>query len=192
MLETLLNYDRELFLFLNNLGSETWDAFWMTYTTKFYWIPFYSLLLFFIWKRLKNKKAMVIAILVIIAMVAFTDQITNLFKHGFQRLRPCHDTDLDGLMRVVRKGCGGRFGFFSGHSSNSMAVAIFVGMMIKYNYKNAIYLLIVWSLVMGYSRIYVGVHYPLDVVCGLTFGAISGYLFYRLFNYLKEKYATSL
>lgn len=188
MIEQLLQLDNELFLYLNNLGTETWDGFWMTYTTKFYWTPFYALLLYFIWKRVENKKAMLIAILVIVLMVAFTDQITNAFKYGFKRYRPCHNEAFDGIMRVVKEGCGGRFGFFSGHSSNSMAVAIFVGLMIKPLYKNAIYLLIIWSLAMGYSRIYIGVHYPLDVVCGLTFGALSGYGFYKLFGFLEQKY----
>lgn len=184
MIDKLIQYDTELFLYLNNLGTEAWDGFWMVYTTKFYWIPFYALLLYLVWKRLQNKNAMWIAIGVIVIMVVFTDQITNLFKFSFERFRPCHNPFVNTGMRIVKENCGGYFGFFSGHSSNSMAVAIFAGMMLKPKYKYAIYGLIVWSIIMGYSRIYVGVHYPLDVVCGLTFGAISGYLFYKLFNYL--------
>jgi undecaprenyl-diphosphatase len=80
------------------------------------------------------------------------------------------------------------FGFFSGHSSNSMAAAVFTILMLKSKYKKFIFLMIPWSLMVGYSRIYIGKHYPLDVVCGLAFGAISGYLFYILFIKLKLRF----
>ena len=90
-------------------------------------------------------------------------------------------------MRIVREGCGGPYGFFSGHASNAMAVAIFVGLMLKDKFKYAIYLLVIWAMVMGYSRIYVGVHYPLDVFCGLIFGSFSGFLFYKLNMYVIKR-----
>jgi undecaprenyl-diphosphatase len=88
-----------------------------------------------------------------------------------------------GKMRTVREGCGGRYGFFSGHASNSMAIAIFSGLMLKKRFKYIIYILIIWAVIMAYSRIYVGVHYPLDVLCGMVFGALSGFMFYRLNMY---------
>ncbi len=179
MLDQLLQYDTELFLYLNNLGSPSWDGFWLAYTTKLYWVPFYALLLFLIYRQW-GRKPILITIVVIGLMILCTDQITNLFKHGFERLRPCHVEDLINKMRIVREGCGGRFGFFSGHASNSMAVAIFAGLMLREKSKYLIYVLVLWAMAMGYSRIYVGVHYPLDVLCGLLFGFFSGLLFYRL------------
>jgi len=183
MVEQLLQYDTELFLYLNNLGNSSWDWFWLTYTTKINWVPFYALLLYLMYKHW-GKKPILITIVVVALMILFTDQITNIFKYGFERPRPCHVEVLMDKMRIVREGCGGPYGFFSGHASNAMAVAIFVGLMLKDKFKYAIYLLVIWAMVMGYSRIYVGVHYPLDVLCGLIFGCFSGFLFYKLNMYL--------
>ena len=107
------------------------------------------------------------------------------FKFTFERLRPCAQ---EGVLEYIRQGeCWG-FGFFSGHSSNSMATAIFTGLMLRPIYKNVIYYMIVWSVVVAYSRIYLGLHYPLDILCGLSFGAFAGYLFYNIFTRLQARF----
>ena len=181
MLEELVKLDTELFVYLNGLGTESWDGFWMFYTTKFNWIPFYGLLLFLMYKRINNTKVFLYTLLVIVLMITFTDQITNLFKKVLvMRLRPCYNPEIDDIIRLVKRSCGGKHGYFSGHASNSMAVAVFTGLMLRYKYKYALYILIVWAIGMGYSRIYVGVHYPLDVLSGMLFGVLSGFLFYKL------------
>ena len=184
MIDQLIQYDTDLFFYSNSLGTPTWDGFWLAYTFKLNWIPFYALLLYLMYKKV-GKNPFIITVLVVALMVLFTDQITNLFKSGFHRLRPCHTADLlERGMRVVREGCGGQFGFFSGHASNSMAVAVFTGLMLKDRFKFAPYILVVWALAMAYSRVYLGVHYPLDILCGMTFGAISAVAFYKLNKYL--------
>ncbi|PWK18662.1 phosphatase PAP2 family protein [Xanthomarina spongicola] len=187
MLEQLVQLDTELFLYLNNLGTTTWDAFWMFYTTKFYWIPFYAVLLYLIFKQ-QSLKFFAVTIIIIVLMVTFTDQVTNLFKHGFERFRPCHQEGVKDVMRIVKEGCGGRFGYFSGHASNSMAVAVFAGLLLRHKYKNLIFFLLFWSALMGYSRIYIGVHYPLDVLSGFIFGSLSGFMFYKISQFIKHKY----
>ena len=189
MIETLLEYDKELFLFLNNLGNPTWDGFWLAYTNKAHWIPFYLLLLFLMFKKY-NKKVFLLIVVLAILMIAFTDQVTNLFKDGFERLRPCREESLEGLMRMVKDYCG-TFGFFSGHSSNSMAVAVFTGLLLKPYYKYLVFILLLWAALMAYSRIYIGVHYPLDIICGMTFGALSGFMFYKLKRYLEKRFVIS-
>lgn len=184
MLDYVLEFDRELLLYLNNLGHESWDGFWFTVTNKWSSIPLYVLLLFLMDKGL-GKKGGGLLVVCLAAMITFTDQVTNLFKDGFERLRPCAQ---EGVVEFLRlSDCHG-FGFFSGHSSNSMAAAVFTILMLKSKYKKFIFLMIPWSLMVGYSRIYIGKHYPLDVVCGLAFGAISGYLFYILFIKLKLRF----
>ena len=187
MLEQLLQYDTELFLYLNNLGSERWDTLWLVITNKFSFIPMYAILLYVIYKKL-GLKSLLILILVIAAMVTFTDQITNLFKYVIaKRPRPCREEDLQEVMRFIAGGCG-RYGFFSGHSSNSMAVAVFAGLILRPYYKNLIFFLLLWSFIVAYSRIYVGVHYPLDIICGMTFGALAGFMFYKLQGYLRQRF----
>jgi len=187
MLDQLLQYDKELFLFLNNLGSSTWDGFWLVVTNKLTFIPLYVLLLFLVYKKL-GIKSMLLLILVIAAMITFTDQITNLFKYVIaKRPRPCREEDLQNLMRYVAPRCG-RYGFFSGHAANSMAAAVFAGLLLKPYYKKLIFILLLWSAFVAYSRIYVGVHYPLDIICGMIFGAISGFGFYKLQGYLRRRF----
>lgn len=191
MIDQLVQLDTELFLYLNNLGTSTWDGFWMFYTTKFNWIPFYAVLAYLMYKRL-NTKMFILTLLVIALMITFTDQITNVFKKVLvMRLRPCHNEEIQGMFRLVKEYCGGRYGYFSGHASNSMAIAVFTSLMLRAKYKYLPYIMVVWAFVMGYSRIYIGVHYPLDVVSGMLFGAFSGFLFYRLDRYLQFRFRLS-
>lgn len=185
MIEQLLEYDTELFLFLNNLGSNTWDGLWLVITHKLSFIPLYALLLFLLYKSF-GLKSLLIFVVVIALMITFTDQITNVFKRGFERLRPCRTEGVMEYMRMVASYCG-KYSFFSGHSSNTMAAAVFAGLMLKPYYKNLIFILLFWSATVAYSRIYVGVHYPLDILCGMTFGAISGFMFYKLAKFLLKR-----
>lgn len=189
MIDKLLECDTELFLFLNNLGSSSWDTLWLIITDKLTFIPLYALLLFLLYKKF-GAKSLFIFVVVVALMITFTDQMTNVFKRGFERPRPCGEADLIDHMRFIAVRCG-KYGFFSGHSSNSMAAAVFAGLMLKPYLKNLIFILLFWSAVVAYSRIYVGVHYPLDIVCGLTFGAISGFLFYKLALYLLKRFNVS-
>jgi undecaprenyl-diphosphatase len=186
MIEQLLQYDTELFLYLNNLGSSNWDQLWLIITNKLTFIPLYAILLYLIYRNL-GWKVLLLLVLVIAAMITFTDQVTNLFKDGFQRPRPCRAKDIEDLVRYIAPRCG-KYGFFSGHSSNSMAAAVFAGLLLRPYYKNLIFILLFWSAIVAYSRIYVGVHYPLDIVCGLTFGALAGFLFYKLQIYLRKQF----
>ena len=189
MLDQLIEYDKELFLYLNNLGSEPWDGLWLAITHEFTFAPLYAILLFLIYKKM-GWKALLLMVFVIAAMITFTDQITNLFKHTIQRPRPCRAEGVMDLTRFIAPRCG-KYGFFSGHSSNSMAAAIFAGLLLKPYYKNLIYLLLIWSLIVAYSRIYVGVHYPLDLLCGLTFGALAGFGFYKFNTYLLKRFISN-
>lgn len=187
MIDQLLEYDTELFLYLNNLGSQPWDNLWLAITNKFIFGPVLGVSLMFLFYKKFGLKAVLILMVVTALMITFTDQITNVFKRGFQRPRPCGEADLIDQMRFIAVRCG-KYGFFSGHSSNSMAVAIFGGLLLRPYYKKLIYVLIVVSLIVAYSRIYLGVHYPLDTVCGLTFGVFSGFIFYKLAQFLLKRF----
>ena len=176
MIEELLKYDTELFLYLNNLGSESWDGFWLIVTEKWSSIPLYLILLYLVYRQLGTKGTIIVLVFVA-ALVAATDQFANLFKYGIERPRPCRVENLQASMRLVAKYCG-RFGYFSGHAANSMGVAVFIGLLLKNYYKYLPFLLLFWAVIIGYSRIYLGVHYPFDVVSGMFFGALLGWGFY--------------
>ncbi len=185
MIADITQIDTDLFLFLNNLGSPTWDKLWFIYTEKRSHIPILLLLLILTYKTL-GLKPFLVSVIVIALMATFTDQITNIVKYHFLRPRPCKLDILQGSMRYVAKRCSS-YSFFSGHSSNSMAIAVIFSLLLKPKYPKAIYLILLWSLLMGYSRIYVGVHYPSDVLTGFAFGAISGTLFYLLYQKVISK-----
>ena len=185
-METILTYDKELFLFLNNLGNPSWDAFWMFITNKWASIPLYIFLLLLSIKTFGVKKTLWM-LLVVGVMVAATDQLTNAFKYGFQRLRPCHDEGVFSMMRLVKSSCGGKYGYFSAHAANAFGVATFFSLYFIKNYKRISFFLLLWAILVAYSRIYIGVHFPLDVLTGMTIGAIYAFIFYRLFTYISNK-----
>ncbi|MGJ5642240.1 phosphatase PAP2 family protein [Formosa sp. S-31] len=185
MLEQLIESDKALFLYLNNLGTPTWDFMWLGITHEVTFAPLYALLLYLIYKK-RGLQSLIVAVILIALMITFTDQITNIFKHTVKRPRPCRAEGVMDQMRYIAVRCG-RYGFFSGHSSNSMAAAIFGGLLLRPYFKYILYILIGWSFIVAYSRIYVGVHYPLDILCGLTFGAISGFMFFKLYLYVIKR-----
>lgn len=188
MLDELLKYDTELFLFLNNLGNTSWDGFWRFVTEKWSSIPLYAFLLYLVFKHYGWKGTLVIIVCVAL-MITATDQVASLFKYGIKRPRPCKVEELQPLMRYVADGCG-RFGYFSAHAASSMAAAVFLGLSLQKWYKYLPFLLLVWAVITGYSRIYLGVHYPLDVISGMAFGGLTGWLFYLIQKWGQRKFKT--
>ncbi len=189
-MEQLLEYDHELFLYLNSLGNESWDFLWLIITNKLYAAPLYAFLIYLIYKNF-GLKGTVISVLVVAAMITCTDQLANLFKHGFERPRPCKVELWKETMRFVAERCG-RYGYFSAHAASTMAAAVFAGLALKSHYRYLIFILLFWSSLVGYSRIYLGVHYPGDVVTGWIIGGVLGWLFFKVFRYFLHKYTTSI
>lgn len=178
-MEEVLLFDRQAFLFLNGLGTSSWDGFWMVITGKWNAIPIYILLL---WLSVKGMgwRNTLLSLVAVAFLILVTDQLANFFKYGVQRLRPCYDEDISMAMRLVKASCGGKFGFFSAHAGNTMAVATFFTLLLRPCFKHLGLLLFPWALLVGYSRIYIGVHFPLDVFFGMGVGALMGWLFYKL------------
>lgn len=185
-MESLLELDKQLFLWLNALGCESFDSLWMFITNKRSSIPLYVFLLWYAYKKL-GKAHFFTILLSAVLMIAFTDQITNLFKYSVARLRPCFDPEVMDIMRLVKERCGGKFGYFSGHASNSFALATFFVFIFK-PYHRFWVLLFVWAAFVAYSRIYIGVHFPLDIVSGMLFGLVSGTLFFKIYQRVSEKW----
>ncbi|MEM9000482.1 MAG: phosphatase PAP2 family protein [Bacteroidota bacterium] len=185
-MEELLQLDKVLFLFLNGLGTEGWDGFWLIVTDKKSSIPLYATLLFFTYKSFGLKRTLLVLLMVAL-LITVTDQLANFFKYGVKRFRPCHDEALIELMRLVKNRCGGKYGYFSAHAGNSFAIASFFVFLLQDRFKQYRYLLLVWAALVAYSRIYVGVHFPLDVLTGALIGLFFGWLFSKLYIFTHQK-----
>ena len=178
MLEKIIHFDKELLVFLNGLGSPTFDGVWLLITKQVYWTPFFLIVFYLLQKKL-GWKNFGYYIFFTALLILLCDQTANLFKNGFQRLRPCNDEELKGIIRVVKSSSS--FSFFSGHATNSMATAVFTFMISKKYYKHA-YVLFLFPLIFAYSRIYLGLHFPTDIITGYIFGATFGFICYKLYR----------
>ncbi len=183
MLEKIIDLDKSLFVFLNNLGSEPFDAIWLLITKQINWIPFFLLLAYILYKKI-NQKQFLFALVFIALMITFCDQMTNLVKNNVERLRPCNDEELNGLIRVVKD--SETFSYFSGHAANSVASMMFLFLILRQHYKYS-YLIFLFPLIFAYSRIYLGLHFPLDIISGYIFGSLVGILFYNLYKKITNK-----
>ena len=184
MLEKILTLDTELLVYLNGLGSPAYDGLWLFITRQSNWVPLFLLLLYVIYKKLGVKQTLYL-LLFITVIVAITDQTTNLFKNGFQRLRPCNNPEINTVIRVVQ--VRNSFSFFSGHASNSMAVAAFLYFVLRDKIK-FFGLIFVWPLIFAYSRIYLGLHYPGDILTGYLFGFTFAFLMFNVYKIAQRNY----
>lgn len=183
MLEKILSLDTELFVYLNGLGSETYDGFWLMITKQYNWIPLFLLLLYLIYSKLGTKQTLYLFLFVAILLV-LTDQTANLFKNGFQRLRPCNNPEINSFIRIVQS--RNSYSFFSGHATSSMAVATFLYLIFRKDFKY-FWLLFLWPLIFAYSRIYLGLHYPLDIIFGYLCGSLLAFLMFKFYRIVQKR-----
>lgn len=183
-METSIYLDKQLFVFLNGLGSEQYDGFWLLITKQFYWAPVFLFVFYLLYKQL-GWRHLLLMLVSIAVMITFTDQFTNLIKNSVQRLRPCNDVEIKDVIRIVKS--SGSFSYFSGHASNSMASTVFVFLVLRKYYKYA-FLLFLFPLIFAYSRIYLGLHFPGDILSGYLFGIMAGFGFSKLYIIFRKKY----
>ena len=182
--DQLVAYDKELFSYLNGIGNEKWDWFWLLITEQTHWIPLFIFLLYLLFKAFGLKKGLILLILIAL-FITFSDQLVNLIKHYYMRLRPCNDPDLESSIRAVLH--RNSYSFVSGHSTTSFAMSTFFILLLKNKYKYIRFLLI-WPMLFAYSRVYLGVHFPLDIFTGMYIGLFEGILFYYLTFLFFRKY----
>jgi undecaprenyl-diphosphatase len=173
IIQTLKTADTELLLAINGSHSSFFDVIMYGISNKFIWIPLYVLLMYISF-RLYGKKAFLIIGGMILAVV-ISDQISvHLFKNVFQRYRPCHNIDLQGMLHLVNDKCGGKFGFISSHASNTATVATMSILFFGKKFNWLMVVVILYALLNSYSRVYLGVHYPSDVIAGMAVGVFLG------------------
>jgi len=183
MLESLIELDQQFFLWLNGLHADWLDPIMLFITRRNPWIPLYALILFLVIRKLKWQSwSMMIAFALLITLA---DQAASgFFKPFFERLRPCHEPGIQDMVHMV-KGCGGQYGFASSHASNTFALAFFLWFVYRNKYAK---IMIGWAVVVSYSRIYVGVHYPGDIIMGAILGVLAAIVTYQLYKRIFPKH----
>jgi len=189
MIDQLIILDTKLFLLLNGLHNSFFDMVMYWISAKQTWYLLYIVVLFFVFRQYKLKGLITLLFLVLLVVCADQGSV-QLFKNVFERPRPCHNIDIAHLVHTVRGHCGGQYGFISSHASNTFAFATFVSMLFARKWLTIS--IFVWASIVTYSRIYLGVHYPADVLCGAIFGIIVGLSVYKFYdlstNRINKKY----
>jgi len=174
----ILQKDKELLVFLNSFDLKYLDVFFLFITKQIHWSPIFLFVFYLLWKKI-GWRNLGISLLFIAMILMVCDQTTNLFKLGFERLRPINDPEIKDNLRILitRRS----YSFFSGHASNSMATTLFLFLIFRKYYRYG-FLLFLFPLVFAYSRIHLALHFPSDILVGYFFGMIIGVIFYYLYK----------
>jgi undecaprenyl-diphosphatase len=178
MIEKLNQFDTELFLFLNGLHNDFFDLVMYYASDRFVWIPLYAVLIYFIIRN--HRKRSWLIILLVVLVITASDQLSVFLKNYFERPRPCHQEQLWEAIHTVRNKCGGAYGFVSSHAANTFALAFYLIPFFKQRNRFFSIFIIFWAVFISYSRIYLGVHFPGDVLFGALLGMIIGISFAKI------------
>jgi undecaprenyl-diphosphatase len=171
VLEALNTLDTRLFLAINGTHCDIMDFVMYWASNKVIWAPFYAFLVYLLVMHYRRQSW--ILVLMAIVLIVICDQTSvHFFKEVVHRLRPCHEPALQGLVRLPDDKCGGQYGFVSSHAVNSFALAVFIGYFLGKKIRHFLAVMLVWAAIIGYSRIYNGVHYPIDVIAGAAWGSL--------------------
>ncbi len=157
---------------------------WLSNT--FIWIPLYLLIIFLIIRHYKYDSILILVFAIV--TLAICDQTaSHLIKLLVERLRPSHEPALIGLVHLSKAGAGGQYGFVSSHTANAIGLAVYFALVLDKSFKKLKYIIFIWAILVSYSRIYNGVHYPGDVLCGAILGSVISYLMFKLYLISKIK-----
>ncbi len=178
MWERLLDWDKATFLALHgDMGTFADSVFWVA-SGKLTWVPLYLIILWFMYRKWGWKTMLTAGVFIALAVI-FADQICNVFKYTVKKFRPTHTPGLEDMVHIVNGYRGGLYGTFSAHAATCFSIAIFTSKFFRNNvFTIFIYL---WAAFVAYSRIYLGAHYPLDLIYGASTGLLVGFGMYKLF-----------
>ena len=189
-MDTILEIDKELLIWINSFHADWLDPIMLIVTRTAFWTPLYLLFIFLIFKNLESDQWIAIAGAVVTVILA--DQITSgLMKPFFQRLRPSHDPSIQNLMHLVANSDrefyrGGLYGFASSHAANTFGISTFMWLLLK-NKSKWMAMCFLWAAILTYTRLYLGVHFPGDILIGAMVGVLCGISAYRLFLFIRKK-----
>ncbi len=166
----MIELDHKLFLFLNSLRSPFLDWLMWTASLKLVWVPLYLMMVWLLARRFGHRVWIPLALVPLLVLI--TDQGSGIVKRLVERPRPCHEPALAGLVQTVRGHCGSMYGFFSAHAANTAGIAAFTARLTGKRWYT--WLVMAWVFLVSYSRIYLGAHYPGDVLCGALYGVPAG------------------
>jgi len=178
MFEKLLKWDRDTFVYLNGLGIENYDLFWSTVTNISTWIPLFILFMILFYLKFPKREALN-KFFMIVGLAIFITLITYVTKISVARLRPNNTEEINTLIRILKSPTD--YSFFSGHASSSFSITMLVFLFLRKKVKWA-FLFFIWPILFAMSRIYVGVHFPIDILVGMVVGLLSGWMFYVLYQ----------
>ncbi|TMM56128.1 phosphatase PAP2 family protein [Maribacter algarum] len=184
MFEKLVEWDKQTLIYLNNLGSEQFDAFWLITTNFLTWIPLFLFIIILLYRMYKPKEGFWV-FLSFLSMLIVVTGVIFFTKEYFGRLRPVNDSSLNNLLRVLIKPSD--YSFISGHAASSFAITTLAALYLKKETK-WIFLLLLWPILFSFSRMYLGVHYPLDILSGMLVGTFFAWMFYTMHQKFRAPY----
>jgi len=181
----LIELDKEVTVVINSLRTEWADGFFYYVSQTWFWLPAAAVLIWLGWREWGWKRLLCIVVGVTVCLV-ISDQLCNIIKNSVCRLRPSHDPSLEGIIMTVKGYAGGKYGFCSAHACNTSVVAVFTALVVRRKW--FAWMMGVWVVLNCWSRIYLGVHYLGDVVCGALLGAIIAFGTYFACKTLIDRY----
>ena len=185
LIEKIEQIDRQLLFAINDANSPLFDTIMWWVSKPAFGIPFYLLFVFLLYKYFGWKSALII-VLSTVAAVGLADLSAKyLFKEMFERFRPSQNFEIKDQLHYVNSYHGGMYGFVSSHAANMFSIAMLLGLWLKKKIRYSLHFLLIWAALIGYSRVYLGVHYPSDVLCGALLGMSIAFLIYKVISKAK-------